>query len=183
MSNIENRNRCINALKALEDADSPKDWEKVGGLAIRGLIGFGFSKSKPHIALVVTNSGRSLVDCNTSEKISRDYAEYEGLDDSFIYCKGINEIEHETILLSSVYGGGIPTTTNKGDSLFLEAPYWPQKTLIFCEDSAHPLIGDGKNKCVKIKNTGDVELFGFSWCGNYFAYADFCDFHIWRRIL
>lgn len=67
-------------------------------------------------------SGRSLVDCDTGNKIERDYEEYEGLDDWSLTCKGIGRLKDETITLCGPNG----QSNSAGESLEVVSPNWPE---------------------------------------------------------
>ena len=179
----DDRNRLIGLLSNIQESNITEGWEKAGQIAIASFVGFGFSKKYPNLALMVTSSGRSLIDCSTSEKIARDYDEYKGLDASYLHCQGIAQAEDENILLATgSYGGGLPLTTSAGESISLVSPNWPQHDLIFCTASGHPLIEKHQDGCIRI-TTDYIEAVGFSWCGNYFAVASNSDFNIWKRIV
>ena len=176
----ENRRRLITLLSNIPASDSPDGWEYVGGIAISGFIGFGFSKLKTNVALVVTTSGRSLVDCSSGEKIARDYEEAVGIDHSGIFCRGIEELSEEDILISGQNGGGLPLQTCIGESLSTHSPNWPQYDLYFCGALSSSLYEKFQKGCVKIR-TDFIEAVGFSWCGDYFAVANNSDFDVWKR--
>ncbi|WP_444888825.1 hypothetical protein [Microbulbifer sp. JMSA008] len=176
----ENRKRLINLLAKIQNSDCPEGWERVGGIAIRGFIGFGFSKEKSNLALIVSTSGRSLINCDSAEKVARDYEEFVGIDDSGIFCEGIGELSEERILIAGQNGGGLPSSTCIGESLICYSPNWPQHDLYFCDPSADPLSERFQDGCIKLR-TDFIEAFGFSWCGDYFAVASNCDFDIWKR--
>ena len=175
----ENRARLITLLSNIVEADTPHGWKKIGAVSISGFVGFGFSKDKTNLALMVTSSGRSVIDCSIAQKISRDYEAFEGLDELGVFCEGITPIK-ELILLSNS-SSGVPLQTTKGESLSLVSPNWPLNDLIFCGESGNPLIENSQENCVKIASDF-IEAYSFSWCGNYFAVANNCDFEIWHRI-
>lgn len=176
----ENRKRLVNLLVNIPASDCPDGWEYVGGIAISGFIGFGFSKKRSNLALVVSTSGRALVNCDTAAKVARDYEEYVGVDDSGIFCKGLEELSQESILIAGQNGGGLPNNTCIGESLRLCSPNWPQHDLYFCGPSGDPLLEKLQGNCIRLKNDF-IEAFGFSWCGDYFAVANSSDFDIWKR--
>ena len=176
-----NRKRLIDLLRNIPEASCPPGWEKLQTIAISGFLGFGFSKENPSLVLIVSSSGRSVIDCNTNEKIARDYDEYEGMDELGIYCLGIGPLDGESILLGSESGGGLPLSTNNQEYLSLLSPNWPQHDLIYYSGSGHPLIENHQSSCLMIKRDF-IEAVGFSWCGNYLATASSSDFEIWRKI-
>lgn len=177
---IENRNRLIELLANIPFAASPDGWERIGEIAISGFIGFGFARSKTNLILVVSTSGRALVNCDSAEKIDRDYEEFKGVDDSGIFCEGIGEIAGEKILIEGPNGGGLPNSTCLGETLRLCSPNWPQHSLYFCGPEGNPLIEKFQKNCIKLQ-TDFIEAYGFSWCGDYFAIANSANLEIWKR--
>ena len=176
----ENRKRLVNLLVNIPTSDCPDGWEYVGGIAISGFIGFGFSKKRSNLVLVVSTTGRSLINCDTAAKVARDYEEYAGVDDSGIFCEGLEELSQESILITGQNGGGLPNSTCIGESLRLYSPNWPQHDLYFCGPSGDPLFEKFQGSCIRLR-TDFIEAFGFSWCGDYFAVANSSDFDIWKR--
>ena len=50
-------------------------------------------------------------------KVARDREENAGIDEWGIYCKGIDELSEESILIAGRHGGGLPNTTFIGEWL------------------------------------------------------------------
>jgi hypothetical protein len=65
----ENRKRLINLLGYVKADKNPKGWTHVSSIAVGGLLSVGFSRVETNLLLVVSSSGRSLVDCDTGNKI------------------------------------------------------------------------------------------------------------------
>lgn len=87
----------------------------------------------------------------------------------------------ETIPISGLNGGGLPTSTRRAELLEVVSPDWPKSTLIFCAPYKSALIEGQQAGCVSIAS--DYLLaYGFSWCGNSFAYATSSDVTIFTRI-
>jgi len=177
---IANRKRLIRLLSNIPEASNPPGWEKLQTVAISSFLGFGFSKEKTNFALIVSSSGRSVIDCNKSEKVSRNYTEYEGIDELGMSCLGIGALEGETILLAGESGGGLPLTTKNEECLSLLSPNWPQYDLIYHMGSDDPLIENHQASCLMIKRDF-IEAVGFSWCGKYLAVATSSDFEVWKK--
>ena len=49
--------------------------------------------------------------------MARDREENAGIDEWGIYCKGIDELSEESILIAGRHGGGLPNTTCIGEWL------------------------------------------------------------------
>jgi WD40 repeat protein len=170
-----------NILNRIKSAESPDGWEKVTTAAIGGLTDLGFSKSGPYL-LVISSQGRGVFDCNTGERIARDYDEYgDWFNERKLVCKGIGPIESETIQTCGIYGGGLPLSNGHGESIEVVAPSWPSYDLIFCQNYKSALIDGHGSDCCKIYSE-HIRAYGFSWCGNYLVAAISSDFTLWKRL-
>ncbi len=178
----DSRRRLFSLFSNMKEFDCPDGWTRMNTIAIGGFIGFGFSSSKTHLCLMCTSRGRSIIDCRNGEKIARDYEPYKGLDPSGIYCEGFDQLNGESILINGKNGGGLPVSTTNGESLYRVRLNWPQEDVIFCHKSGNPYIEELQSNCIKLKSAF-IEGVGFSWCGEYFAVSDECDFDIWKRIV
>ena len=174
----KNRERLINTINLINKPDKLSAWSKHIDIGVGSLLAIGFSKKQSHLLLVVSSSGRSILNCETGDKVDRDYDEYAGLNDHSIYCKGIGEVENENILLSGVYGGGLPTHNKAGEAIELVAPDWPEYDLIFCNSGKSPFSDPGA--CYKL-STDYFRGYGFSWCGNFIAAGTGSDLYVWKR--
>ena len=177
----KNRKRLINLLGYVKPEKNPKGWHHVTSVGVGGLLSVGFSKIENNLLLVVSSSGRSLIECSTGNKIERDYEEYEGLDEWNSTCKGIGTVQDETIIISGLNGGGLPQSNSAGESLEVVSPNWPEQDLVLCREYKCSLI-DGHQSYCNIIYTEHLRGFGFSWCGNYIVAACGSDFDIWQRI-
>ncbi|SDN22809.1 hypothetical protein SAMN05216517_10950 [Janthinobacterium sp. OK676] len=177
----KNRQRLIALLSNLPSCASPEGWKNMGKIAVGGLTEIGFSKSS-ELLLVISNSGRGVIDCARGEKISRDdEADGEWYEPAQLVCQGIGPLDGETIPISGLNGGGLPTSTRRAERLEVVSPDWPKSTLIFCAPYKSALIEGQQAGCVSIAS--DYLLaYGFSWCGNSFAYATSSDVTIFTRI-
>lgn len=176
----QNRQRLINLLCHVQKTKNPIGWQHVASIAVGGLLSVGFSKRQTHLLLVVSSSGRSVIDCQTGERIARDYEEYEGLDQWYLSCQGIGVLENEPITICGLHGGGLPQINSTGDSLVVVSPNWPEQDLILCQNHKVALIEGHQNDC-NIIYSEHIRGFGFSWCGNYIVAACGSDFDIWAR--
>ncbi len=175
----DNRRRLIRLLDQIEVNQAPDGWIHVGGIAVGGLEAVGFSQQGPYL-LVVSSTGRSVVNCDTGSKIERDYEEYAGLTESGLHCRGIGVIADETVSLSSIYGGGLRLANSAGESLNVASPEWPESQLILTKPFKHPFIEGHQADCSVIYQ-GYLSAYGFSWCGNYIVAACSSDLDLWAR--
>jgi hypothetical protein len=177
----KNRQRLITLLSNLPSCASPDGWKSMGKFAVGGLTEIGFSKST-ELLLVISSSGRGVIDCTRGEKISRDdEVDGEWYEPARLVCQGVGPLQGEEISISGLSGGGLPASTRLGERLEVVSPDWPKSTLIFCAPYKSALIEGHQAGCVSVAS--DYLLaYGFSWCGNSFAYATSSDVTIFTRI-
>ncbi|WP_185234712.1 hypothetical protein [Teredinibacter franksiae] len=176
-----NLERLKNLLSKIEDAESPVGWEKVASPSVGGLTDLGFSKQGPYL-LVISSQGRGLFNCDTGERVSRDYEEYgDWFNDRSLICKGIGPVESELIQTCGIHGGGLPHSGVSGESIEVHAPNWPKYDLYFCSEYKSALIEGHASFCKKIESE-HLRAYGFSWCGNYLVSAIGSDFNLWKKL-
>lgn len=176
-SNLERLTRILGQIK---DADSPEGWEIVTSAAVGGLTDLGFSKKGQYL-LVISSQGRGVFDCNSGEKLARDYDDGEWFNERELQCQGVGPIESESISTSGLQGGGLPLCNQHGESIEVVAPNWPVYDLYFCKDYKSALIDGHGSYCKRIASD-HLRAYGFSWCGNYFVSAIGSDFTLWKRL-
>lgn len=176
----ENRLRVLDLLKEIKTSDSPTGWKKHVEIAVGGLTEVGFSKTTNDL-LVISSSGRGLIDYTTGEKIARDYEEYgDWYDPVNLNCHGIGRVEDEIIHISGLCGGGLPFVNRYGESLERVAPEWPVEDIIFCPSGKTALIPSFQEGCVRFISDY-IRAVGFSWCGEFLVCATSRDVTIWKR--
>lgn len=137
-------------------------------------IGFGASSD---LLLIVSVSGRSVVDCSTGKKVASEYDEPYGawLDQIRLTAKGIGPLAGQEVRLGGIHGGGLPLLTCDGWLLELVAPDWPysflllQPPLTFVE--GHRIDGTKTKVAPRLsdKFPDPVIAYGFSPTGKSFA--------------
>jgi hypothetical protein len=177
----KNRERLIALLSKVPSGVSPDGWERMGTFAVGGLVEIGFSKNA-ELLLVVSVSGRGVIDCAQGMKIFRDDDEVDGAwyMPGELVCKGIGPLEAETIQIAGLHGGGLPTSNKFGESLEVVSPEWPKSNLVFCAPYKSASIEGHQAGCVTIASDY-FRAFGFSWCGSSFVYATESDVTVFRR--
>ena len=100
----QNRERLIRLITALPSSSTPVGWQHTGTHAIGGLTEIGFSKNS-ELLLVISNSGRGVIDCTSGEKIARDY-EVDGdwYLPSMLQCQGIGPLKTEKVQIAGMQG-------------------------------------------------------------------------------
>lgn len=182
MENYEasNRQRLIALLAKVESRKAPPGWRPSASVAVGGLTEIGFSK-KAELLLVLSGQGRGVVDCSTGQKVARDNkVDGAWLDAANLSCMGIGPIEDEVVSMSGLHGGGLPTSTEAGESLELVWPEWPKAQLVFCAGFKSAFIDGHQPSCWLIASDY-IRAFGFSWSGQSFAYASGGDVHVFTR--
>lgn len=129
----------------------------------------------------MSSAGRSVINCETGEKIARDYEAYAGLSKAGLHCQGIGVIAEELVQLSGIYGGGLPLGNRGGDCLEVVHPDWPEDTLILSPSFKSPLVPGHQSDC-RVIYVEHLRAYGFSWCGNYIVAACGSDLDLWARI-
>lgn len=161
---------------------APPGWVKVAGLAVGGLWDVGFSRHT-NLLLVVSSSGRSVIDCATGVKCARDYREDgDWYEPASLSCQGIDVLAGEIIPISGLCGGGLPTANIFGESLERIAPDWPEEKVIFCPPGRTAFIEKLQSGCCVLATEIDIRVAGFSWNGQYLVIATSSDLDIWQRV-
>lgn len=159
----------------------PTPWRKIGALAVGGLRSVGFDADS-ELLLVVSNSGRGVVNCESMEKVSRDYEEhYSG--ERLLEANGVGPLLGKSIRISGIFGGGLPNSTHDGwsiESAFLD---WPIQEVLLLEPY-HTIYGDRYGKPAifhKIFRDFEVYAAGFSYTGRTLIVATSSDITVWGR--
>ncbi|MDC8757696.1 hypothetical protein [Janthinobacterium fluminis] len=177
-----NRERLISLLSKLPASESPVGWEVSGRFAVGGLTEIGFAKNA-ELLLVISSSGRGVIDCAQGKKIFRDDEPdgdwYKPLE---LICEGIGPLEAEVIQIAGLNGGGLPMSNRFAESLEIVSPEWPKSNLIFCAPYKSALIEGHQGGCVNIASDY-LRAYGFSWSGNTFVYATGSDITTFRRTI
>ncbi|AJZ89876.1 hypothetical protein VW41_12960 [Klebsiella michiganensis] len=150
-------------------------------IAIGGLSEIGFSRQYPHLLLVISSSGRGVIDCRNGEKIARDTEAYgEWYDPILLTCKGIGPLIDETVTISGQCGGGLPLCNHRGETLTRVAPGWPEETLFWNAVGRDVLYDKFRQNCYKL-TTDYFHSAGYSWNGEFIVSATSSDLTIWQK--
>ncbi|WMS88742.1 hypothetical protein [Pleionea litopenaei] len=176
-----NQERLLRILDQIKAAESPEGWVKVTSAAVGGLSDLGFSKKGPYL-LAVSSQGRGVFDCDTGNKVARDYGSYgDWLKERELVCEGIGPIDSEQICTSGLQGGGLPLSNQFGESIEVVAPNWPVYDLYFCKDYKSALVDGHSSYCKKL-DSEHLRAYGFSWCGKYLVSATGSDLTLWKKL-
>jgi hypothetical protein len=179
-------------LAELPVCESPKSWRKKFSAAVGVIEYVGFSQNCDCL-LTVSSTGSGLWDLSTGEKIAREYYKdalpHNGgflvnpdLDARNLICRGIGPVAGEEIKIAGLDGGGLRTTSGKGESIVIVSPQYPCHEVVF-EANFQSCFTPGKNQDCVIVYKGFVKpnMCGFSYSGDYFVVTDE-DVHVWERI-
>ena len=179
---FKNNNALAKQIEDIPEAKAPLGWELCSVVAVGGLTEVGFSKRHSNILLAISSAGRGLIDCNTGEKIARDYQEYgEWYNSINLTSMGIEVISDESIAISGLCGGGLPAANHHGETLTIASPKWPLEYLIWAPVGKDPLIDRFKDGCLRIMSDFFI-CAGFSWNGEFIVAATSSDITIWKRV-
>ena len=174
----DHRKKIIKTITNLPYQDSPDGWERKKVFTVGGLQYIGFSDDSRYL-LIVSVSGRGLIDLSNFELIARDREEYgDWLDDTNLFCEGIGPLSGKRIRIAGI-SGGLPTHTKYNDSLYIAAPLYPCNDIVYQPPFQHCLVEKHDQGCV-VMHRGSVKCYGFSWSGNIMVVIDE-DLHLWER--
>ena len=78
--------------------------------------------------LIVSHSGRGVVDCSTGEKSARDYENY--YENQYLEAEGIGCLSGKIIKMAGLFGGGLPISTQDDWSLELVTINFPEEMIL-----------------------------------------------------
>jgi len=168
-------------LKSLKVDAPPSPWKKLGMVAIGGLRAVGFDKAS-ELLLVVSSSGRGVIECTTCTKLARDDAEYYDREEH-LEAEGIGPLNDKIVRMSGILGGGLPTSTPDGWSSEVVTLEWPENDILLVEPycSIYDVLYNKPSKFKKIGSESELRACGFSFTGNTFIVASSSDIAIFGR--
>ena len=124
------------------------------------------------------------IDCNTGEKVARDYERIEDVDVGTLLTEGIGPVSEMKIRMAGLVGGGLPNSTYDGWSVDSHPLSWPvddlflmppMQTLLWSQDGTLDSI-------VRFPPTiTELRAFGFSPNGKVLVIAVSSDVTIYTR--
>ncbi len=196
----EYQRNLVTHLRTLTTQDPPAPWQYMTFVHVGGLEAIGYEESSD-LLLIVSSSGRSVVDCLTGDKVARDYTETEeDLEDDWedggevedwykpfqLLAEGIGPLAGQVIRLAGIGGGGLPTSTPDRWRLEIVAPDWPNSFVILHAPAgvADKQITPGVQvKVAPRHGLGDVILVcGFSPTGKSFVVGRSDGVDIFKRV-
>lgn len=179
--NTAHLNPLRKELRALQTVSPPKPWHKVGAVAVGGLRAVGFGRES-ELLLVVSSSGRGVVDCLSGLKVARDDEEYFE-DERYLEARGIGPLDGQTLHMSGLLGGGLPNSTSDGWSIALVTLDWPVHEVLLLEPfaSLYDSLRGKPSLFHKIGADSEVRACGFSHSGRSLIVATSSDITVFGR--
>jgi len=168
-------------LRELQTRSPPQPWQKVGEFAVGGLLSIGFDRES-ELLLIVSSTGRGVVDCQSGQRVARDDGEYYE-DNMYLEAVGIGPLQGKILRVSGLHGGGLPVTAGDGWSVEIITLDWPACEILLLEPFASLYDSlDGKpSRFHKIGNELELRACGFSYSGHSFVVATPSDITIYGR--
>ncbi|WP_137113809.1 MULTISPECIES: hypothetical protein [Mesorhizobium] len=171
------------ALDNIKYSEPPLPWKKIGILSVGGLTDVGFAHSS-ELLIIVSASGRGLLDCRKGTFIARDTDENFEFDIGNLEVEGIGPLQGQKIRTNGLYGGGLSTSTSDGWRIERHPLSWPDEEL-FLSSQWQTMLWTKPGKKIEITKLGDfiteVRAFGFSPNGMILIIATSSDIAIYGR--
>lgn len=164
--------------------DAPlKHWRRVAVVAVGGLRLIGFDHGS-ELLLVISASGKGVVDCRTGMTVARDPGDE---DEGYLEAHGIGPLAGKTLPVFGVHGGKLPLSTDDGWSLVFDTGKWPATHIALVET----LVEHGPDYdepfprapyiAHKIASEECLRACGFSYTGMSLVIATPADITIYSR--
>ncbi len=180
--------RLRSTVRSVETGLHGTPWVEVVTLAVGGLTEVGWSASGGHL-LVVSSSGRGLLDASTGTWTARDRdTSFEDwFDASHVTALGIGPFGGERINVAGLAGGGLASQTRDGWSIEVLHPDWPFADVVLCPPGCSVLYevsqpGKHLPGCRRIKRNLELRAAGFAPTGTSLAVADGSGVTLFRRL-
>ncbi|MGB6300490.1 MAG: hypothetical protein WBF90_30555 [Rivularia sp. (in: cyanobacteria)] len=167
-------------LLSLKIEKPPPPWKFKTAILVGGLCSVGFDRDTDNL-LIVSHSGRGVVNCSTGEKIARDYEQY--YENKYLEAEGIGCLSGKIIRMAGLFGGGLPIYTEDDWCLELVTINFPEE-MIFLVEPGSDLYGMTYNQSdnfTKIEQQESIRAYGFSYTGQSFIIATTSDLIIYNR--
>ena len=160
-------------------AEEAISWKRKSVVSVGGLTEIGFADDSD-LLLVVSSTGRSVIDCLTGERVARDRAEPddEWYDERRLRATGIGPLAEKTIRLCGLHGGGLPNSGNGNYWIEAIPIHWPEWHVVLGGPSGW--IYDGKTPITKLAIERELRAFGFSDTGNSLVIATSSDVTVYN---
>lgn len=163
-------------------SELPAPWRHVPTSSVGGIHSAGLDQDGRYL-LLISHSGRGLLDCNTGEKIARDYDEDEGrwLDRQKLVAQGIGPLEGAEIAIAGRFiGGGLAASTRDGWYVNKTTLAWP-RTYVWAEAPGEARGFTGGGTFYRLWDWDEPFAWGFSQSGRTLLCACSNAVALWTR--
>ncbi|AFY56705.1 hypothetical protein Riv7116_4276 [Rivularia sp. PCC 7116] len=167
-------------LIALKIEKAPPPWQLKSVIAVGGLCSVGFDRDTDNL-LIVSHSGRGVVDCSTGEKTTRDREYY--YENQYLEAEGIGCLSGKMISMAGLLGGGLPVSTDDDWSLESVTVNFPEEMILLVEPGSdlYGMTYNRPDNFTKIEQRETIRAYGFSYTGQSFIIATSSDVTIYNR--
>ena len=153
----------------------------MGVFAVGGLRAVGFDRVT-ELLLVISSSGRGVIDCRTGSKVARDSEEYTK-DEQYLEAEGIGPLAGRMLTMAGLLGGGLPKSTSDGWSVEVVALAWPMGDILLLEpfSTLYECLRGKPSRFHKIGSESELRAVGFSYSGLSFIVATSSDIAVFSR--
>ncbi len=160
----------------------PSPWQLVSTLLVGGLRAVGFDRQS-ELLLIVSNSGRAIINCESGKKVARDHSDYfQG--ENVLEAEGIGLLQGTTFRMAGLFGGGLPVITQDHWSVEIVTLHFPIKEILLLEPMSdlYGFLYDKPNTFYKIASETELRACGFSYSGRSLIVATSSEVTVFRRI-
>lgn len=167
-------------LLSLEIEKPPPPWKLKTIISVGGLCSVGFDRDTDNL-LIVSHSGRGVVDCSTGEKTARDYEDY--YENKYLEAEGIGCLSGKIIKMAGLFGGGVPISTEDDWCLESVTINFPEEMILLVEPGSdlYSMTYNRPDNFTKIEQRETIRAHGFSYTGQSFIVATSRDLYIYNR--
>lgn len=179
----EHIREMVEAIRGAPIAAPPFPWRGPFGAGIGGLTEVGFGPGSD-LLLVASSQGRGVFDCLDGSRIARDRDELgDWIDEIELTAEGIGPLSGQTIRMSGLHGGGLPSSTRDGWRISEFTLDWPERSLVVTSDyrDMFEMTLGRKIPFVKVAVEYELRAYGFSPTGRSLVIATSSDLTIYSR--
>ncbi len=160
--------------------EKPPPWELQTVISVDGLSSDGFDRDTENF-LILSHSGRGVVNCSTGEKTARDYEDY--YENKYLEAEGIGCLKGKLIKMAGLLGGGLPISTEDGWCLESMTINFPEEMILLVEPGSdlYGMTCNRPDNFTKIEQQANIRAYGFSYTGQSFIVATSSDVSIYNR--
>jgi hypothetical protein len=179
----EYQRQLVARIRSLPLTADPPGWKLLAPIAVGGLAALGFAEDC-HGLLLVSSSGRGLIDYRTGERLARDYdSSMSWYQVPELTVEGIGPVAGRMISVAGIEGGGLNRLTSDGWYLEVVWPDWPDGDVILSKAPASLYQESRLGGCYKIARTEPAVACGFSRSGDVVVLAESHTVRIWNRVV